>query len=82
MRRRLVHATAALAVVASSLFAIAIDTADVAAAPVATAPAVSRPSSGYWLTAADGGVFTFGSIPFLGSVGGMKLNSPVLDIVG
>jgi hypothetical protein len=36
---------------------------------------------GYWLAAADGGVFTFGAIPFLGSVGGTRLNAPVDDII-
>src|ERR1700730_12010382 len=37
--------------------------------------------SGYWLVGADGGVFTFGSAGFFGSMGGTKLNAPVIGIV-
>jgi hypothetical protein len=38
--------------------------------------------NGYWLAASDGGVFTFGAgAEFLGSMGGTKLNSPVLDLI-
>jgi SpoIID/LytB domain protein len=32
---------------------------------------------GYWINAADGGVFSFGNAQFYGSTGGMKLNQPV-----
>jgi hypothetical protein len=35
------------------------------------------PASGYWLAAADGGVFAFGEAEFLGSAAEMRLNSPV-----
>ena len=34
--------------------------------------------NGYWLVAADGGVFAFGDAPFHGSLGGMRLNAPVI----
>jgi len=37
-------------------------------------------SRGYWLVAGDGGVFTFGSAPFYGSMGGTPLNRPVVGI--
>ena len=38
--------------------------------------------AGYWLAASDGGIFTFGAgAEFLGSMGGTKLNSPVLDLI-
>ena len=33
---------------------------------------------GYWLVAADGGVFTFGDAAFYGSMGGVRLNQPAL----
>ena len=35
---------------------------------------------GYWLVAADGGVFAFGDAPFLGSMAGHRLNAPVVGI--
>jgi hypothetical protein len=42
------------------------------------------PVTGYSLIAADGGIFTFGDIPFDGSLAGTHLTSPVVDgsIVG
>ena len=35
---------------------------------------------GYWMAAADGGIFAFGDAPFLGSMGGRRLNAPVLGM--
>ncbi len=35
---------------------------------------------GYWLDAADGGVFTFGNARFFGSMGGTPLNRPVVGM--
>ena len=35
---------------------------------------------GYWVGAADGGVFSFGSAAFHGSTGGMRLNKPVVGM--
>jgi SpoIID/LytB domain protein len=35
---------------------------------------------GYWINAADGGVFSFGNAQFYGSTGGMRLNQPVVAI--
>jgi hypothetical protein len=35
---------------------------------------------GYWLGAADGGVFTFGSAAFHGSAGNVRLNAPIVGI--
>ena len=50
-------------------------------APV-VAMLVNPTGSGYWLAASDGGIFSFGAgAEFLGSMGGTKLNSPVLDLI-
>jgi Neocarzinostatin family len=52
--------------------------------PARTAPVVamagSPDGSGYWLTASDGGVFTFGDAAFHGSAGAMKLNAPIVGM--
>jgi IPT/TIG domain len=37
-------------------------------------------SSGYWEVARDGGVFTFGTAAFYGSMGGQHLNAPIVGI--
>ena len=37
-------------------------------------------ATGYDLAASDGGVFTFGTLPFCGSAGSLKLNKPVVGI--
>jgi hypothetical protein len=36
--------------------------------------------NGYWLVAADGGIFSFGSAQFFGSIGGHRLNAPVVGM--
>jgi hypothetical protein len=38
--------------------------------------------SGYWETATDGGIFSFGDAAFFGSTGGIVLNQPVVGIAG
>ena len=35
---------------------------------------------GYWLVAADGGVFRFGDATFHGSAGGIQLNKPIVGM--
>jgi hypothetical protein len=35
---------------------------------------------GYWEVASDGGIFTFGDSNYLGSMGGMKLNKPMVGM--
>ena len=39
-----------------------------------------RAGGGYWLVAADGGVFSFGDAGFHGSAGGQALNEPVVGM--
>ncbi len=43
--------------------------------------AATADGGGYWLVAADGGVFAYGDAVFSGSHGGSPLNSPVVSIV-
>ena len=51
------------------------------AAPiVGSAPTPS--DHGYWLVAADGGVFSYGDAAFYGSTGGIHLNRPVISVAG
>jgi hypothetical protein len=38
------------------------------------------PTGGYWLVAADGGVFSFGPAAFFGSMGGTRLNAAIVGI--
>jgi hypothetical protein len=51
--------------------------------PSGSVPPCSVPSaaySGYDLVASDGGVFSFGSMPFCGSTGGTHLNAPIVGM--
>ncbi|MGH9089680.1 MAG: hypothetical protein ACRDYZ_16485 [Acidimicrobiales bacterium] len=55
-----------------------------AAAPTAAA-ATTSPSAhttGYWLVASDGGIFSFGGAQFYGSMGGHPLNEPIVGMAG
>src|SRR5690348_8585612 len=42
------------------------------------AMASSPDGRGYWLTASDGGIFTFGDARFYGSTGALHLNRPIV----
>ncbi|HEX2038639.1 MAG TPA: hypothetical protein VHF47_02785 [Acidimicrobiales bacterium] len=48
----------------------------VGAAAVPAAPA----ATGYWLVASDGGIFAFGGAAFHGSMGGTRLNRPMVGM--
>ena len=43
-------------------------------------PPPAPPNSSYWLTASDGGIFTFGNAGFFGSAGSIRLNKPVVGM--
>ena len=49
-----------------------------ASAGATNAPQVTQ--AGYWIAAADGGVFTYGDAAFYGSMGGQHLNAPVVGL--
>jgi hypothetical protein len=57
---------------------------EICAPCVLNAPIVGiagRPAGGgYWLAASDGGIFSYGSAGFYGSLGGMQLNAPIVGI--
>ena len=40
--------------------------------------AATPDGGGYWLVAADGGIFSFGDAPFSGSTGGIPLSAPIV----
>ncbi len=42
--------------------------------------AATPDGKGYWLVAADGGIFTFGNASYLGSTGGIKINQPIVGM--
>jgi hypothetical protein len=42
--------------------------------------ASSPDGAGYWLVAADGGIFTFGDSMYEGSTGSMVLNQPIVGM--
>ena len=50
--------------------------------PVTAVPcrAPSTPAKGYYLAASDGGVFTFGNLPYCGSTGGIVLAKPIVGM--
>ena len=55
---------------------------DQATTPISFAGACVAPANaaGYDLAASDGGIFTFGNLPFCGSAGGLKLNKPIVGM--
>jgi hypothetical protein len=51
-----------------------------ATAAIHTGAANASVTQGYWLVAADGGIFSFGDAEFLGSLGGVNLTAPVVGM--
>jgi hypothetical protein len=71
--------------------AVGDQSGDVARVPISFSTLPAKPpsvvtmagtpdGSGYWLVGSDGGVFTFGDAGFHGSLGGMKLNAPIVGM--
>jgi hypothetical protein len=52
---------------------------DATSPPITITVAAAR-SRGYWLVAADGGIFTFGDAALFGSTGAIALNKPVVGM--
>jgi hypothetical protein len=42
--------------------------------------AATADGAGYWLVAADGGIFSYGDAHFYGSTGGLHLNAPIVGM--
>ncbi|MCA1841685.1 MAG: hypothetical protein LC792_00580, partial [Actinobacteria bacterium] len=74
-RRRLVGLVAATATLASAV-GMNVSRAEPTASTAAAVPDGAVP--GAWMVGADGGVFTLGTAPFLGSTGGLHLNQPIV----
>jgi hypothetical protein len=59
-------------------------TFDMVSAPIPNLNApivgIAAASSGWWMTGADGGIFTFHGAPFFGSLGALHLNAPIVGI--
>ena len=50
--------------------------------PTPPTPPTPTSTNGYWLVGSDGGIFSFGQAQFYGSTGSLKLQRPVVGIVG
>ena len=92
-RRRITRfvrrACVAIATIATATFVLAPAASPLVSNPTAFATAApvvgiaATPSgNGYWQAGADGAVFTAGDAPFLGSLGGVRLNLPITGMAG
>jgi hypothetical protein len=79
-RRFLPWLCALLAVAATLPAALGAGPAAAALAPGGEPTAPTPADGGTWLAASDGGVFAFGSAPFYGSMGGQRLNRPIITM--
>ena len=48
--------------------------------PVGVGMASTLDGKGYWVAAADGGIFSYGDAPYYGSAGGIVLNRPIVGM--
>jgi hypothetical protein len=79
--RRLRSWLCALLAVATLPVAVSRPAAAAPAVPFPTGPTAPTPADGgTWLVATDGGVFSFGGAPFYGSMGGQRLNKPIVTM--
>ncbi len=78
VRRRLVLASIAL--LASSVLTGTVLSPGAVARTTPPGARTSIAPSGYWMAAADGGVFAEGAAPFEQSLGGTRLNAPVVGM--
>jgi polyvinyl alcohol dehydrogenase (cytochrome) len=58
-----------------------VDAFDGPSGPPPPAPKPPAPTAGYRLAASDGGVFSFGTAKFYGSLGGVRLAAPIVGSV-
>src|SRR5262245_11555894 len=65
-------------VIAAGTAAFLGDARDLDLVQPAVGIASSATGNGYWLVAGDGGIFSYGDAPFFGSMGGVRLNQPVM----
>ena len=71
----------AVAVLFTGVVAAAVVTSGPVPRPLTdVAPTAAEGVPAYWTVASDGGVFTFGGLPFDGSMGGIKLAAPMVGI--
>ena len=86
MRRRSVsrtaHLVSAMALVLGILAGVATVSGGAATVPAASPQGLTPQGApaGYWMAASDGGVFAEGAAPFAGSMGGTRLNAPIVGV--
>ncbi|HEX2851466.1 MAG TPA: hypothetical protein VHN98_12970 [Acidimicrobiales bacterium] len=79
-RIRAAGAVGGIVALVATVLAIGAGTRPAAAAAPSDPPPLVRPSTGYWMAAADGGVFAFGDAQYDGSMGGTRLDQPVVGM--
>ena len=79
---RTAHLVSAMALVLGILAGVTTLSAGAATTPAASPMGLAPQSApaGYWMAASDGGVFAEGAAPFGGSMGGTRLNAPIVGM--